>query len=85
MLSDAYMQDALAQFPDLHVQQHGPDATLIITPRSSGNTFFFDMILVKDGEYVDNVTGVCAGDPPAMRKAFKDAVVSMARNGDFGH
>jgi hypothetical protein len=80
----SYMQDAIAQFPNLSIQQHGPDATMIITPRSSGNTFFFVIILNENGGmYVDSVTGVCTGEPAAMRAAFKQAVATMAKNGDF--
>jgi hypothetical protein len=77
---ERYMSAAIAQFPWLNEN----DSTLIIEPRSSGNTFFFDMILVsRDGKYLGNVTGVCSGDAPAMRLTFKQAVVSMVRSGAF--
>jgi hypothetical protein len=82
---ETYMQSALAQFyPYLSVTQDNPDETLTVEPRSSGNTFFFDILLVgKDGKFYGNTTGVCVGSENEMRKTFRDAVVSMARNGSF--
>jgi hypothetical protein len=82
---DTYLRAALAQFPDLlTVTSQDGEATLTVEPRSSGNTLFFDMILVgSNGKFCGNTTGVCQGSESAMRQTFKQAVVSMVRNGSF--
>jgi hypothetical protein len=82
---ETYLRAALAQFSDvLTVTSEDGDATLIVEPRSSGNTLFFDLILVgSNGKYCGNTTGVCRGDESAMRLTFKQAVVSMVRSGAF--